>query len=494
MSSESPQSATILDDVGAALARHAGVVVLVVLASVLAAYAALQFVSEQYESSAQLLVKLGRENTELPVTVEKGGLLTTGVRKEEINSEIQLLQSRDLIDATLAEIGVDAFAFLPAAPTTWFEAMKYRIRMFVRDVRRRVDELLILANLRKRLTPRESALLLLERSIRVEREKDSDVITVSVRLPDPGLAMRAADVLVRQYLERRLEVRRDPSVTTFYEQQVDEFRHRLSRIGSTRQAVQGKRGIASVADQRALLLRRLRTLEDEIVDLERERKVIAGRAARAVLAAGPAAGSAGLQPGGPALSSYPSLDLLKKRVTELRIKQNEMLQRYKSGAVAVTDVDEELHEVETLMLRSVESLLAEKRPEVNLLRTQLEQLNIGERELDTVEQERQAAVQSFLVYAKRLEEARISAELDLRRVSNIAVLSSPERPIQPVYPPKLLIVGASIPVGLVLGIGLALLLEYLNRRIRSPLELVRRGDVAYLGTMAVPKRSRRASA
>jgi uncharacterized protein involved in exopolysaccharide biosynthesis len=484
---------TLVEDMGAAIWQHKLLIAIVLVATVLTTYVALQLVSEEYESVARLLVKLGRENVEVPATVEKGGVLTTGVRKEEINSEVQLVQSRDLIEATLDEIGEDAFRFEAPPPTTLFERIKYEARAFVRSVRDAVDELLIAANLRKRLSPRDKVIMLLERSLTVERERDSDVISVRLRLPDPDLTVRVLNVLVRNYLDRHMEVRRDPSVSAFYAEQVERYRTRLREIGSSKQSVQSQRGIASVSDQRALLLRRLRSVTDDIQDLERERNVMLQRGAfdtRAPMNAAAAAPAPALPPAVSAqsLSSYPALDLLKKRLTELRIKYNELLQRYKPGSEAVASIESEIASVEALCLRTVESMLADRRPEVAALERELAQINAGERELDSVDQERQAAVQNFLVYSRRLEEARIADQLDQRRISNVGLLTAPERPIQPVYPRKLLIVGASIPVGLVLGLAFALLHEHLNQVIRSPRDLRRMGGVPYVGRLRLGRR------
>ncbi|HYU45458.1 MAG TPA: Wzz/FepE/Etk N-terminal domain-containing protein, partial [Terriglobales bacterium] len=87
-----------LEDLGLLLRRHAGGVLLVFAATVLGAYVTLQFLTERYETSASILVKVGRENTETPLTVQNGGFLATGVRKEEINSELELLTSRSLVE------------------------------------------------------------------------------------------------------------------------------------------------------------------------------------------------------------------------------------------------------------------------------------------------------------------------------------------------------------------------------------------------------------
>jgi uncharacterized protein involved in exopolysaccharide biosynthesis len=93
------------------------------------------------------------------------------------------------------------------------------------------------------------------------------------------------------------------------------------------------------------------------------------------------------------------------------------------------------------------------------------------------------AEESYLGYAKRVEEGRISDELDRRRVANVSLLSPPVASIEPVAPRKLLIMVLSLPVGLLLGVALALFAEYLGQAVSTPRDLAGIEGVAYLGTV-----------
>src|SRR5438874_960921 len=99
------KSTVTWQDLYALLCRHRWIIALVFAGTVLGTYAALQLMTERYESTASLLVKLGRENAEIPSTVLKTGLVTAGVQPEEINSEIQLLTSEPLAAAVVDKMG-----------------------------------------------------------------------------------------------------------------------------------------------------------------------------------------------------------------------------------------------------------------------------------------------------------------------------------------------------------------------------------------------------
>src|SRR5882757_11360312 len=140
------------------LRRHRWTVMLVFIGIVLGTYTALQVMTERYQSTADLLVKLGRENAQVPSTVLNTGLVTAGVHPEEINSEMQLLTSEPLAAAVVDKMGPKAFAFEPPRPTTLFQMVKYSARRSMRWVKAQYESTLIALNLRKRLTDRESTI------------------------------------------------------------------------------------------------------------------------------------------------------------------------------------------------------------------------------------------------------------------------------------------------------------------------------------------------
>jgi uncharacterized protein involved in exopolysaccharide biosynthesis len=104
-----------------------------------------------------------------------------------------------------------------------------------------------------------------------------------------------------------------------------------------------------------------------------------------------------------------------------------------------------------------------------------------------LERDRVLVTQNYQTYAKRREEARVSEALDLRRVSNIAILNAADRPIEPVYPRKVLILGLALPFGLLAGLAIALLLEYTNQTFRDERDLSGSDKALFMGLLRVHK-------
>ena len=66
-------------------------------------YVTLQLMTPKYESTAALLVKLGRENMQVPNTVNAGSVFSSGVRAEEINSGVRDLDKVTQENASMVD-------------------------------------------------------------------------------------------------------------------------------------------------------------------------------------------------------------------------------------------------------------------------------------------------------------------------------------------------------------------------------------------------------
>lgn len=498
-------------DALAVLKRNKLTILLVFLAVVVGGYASLQFITEKYETRASLLVKLGRENTEIPSVVSQGNLLTTGVRKEELNSIVQMLSSRELIESTVDEIGVDAFFVEAPPPQSLLQKIKYAAKRTVKWSKLQYENFLIAANLQKDLSRREKAILGVESSLTVEPEKDSDVIGVRLRFPDPALSVRVVDVLLKNYLEKHIEIRRSDNAQIFFGVQVTSNKEELSALEKAKSALRARWNLSSVAEQRALLLKQLNDFVEQINQNESEKAMLQKQ--QAVMKTRLAQLPETLR-SSEVTNPNPSVQSLKDRITTLQLERAKLSNNYTAKSPAIQKLTEEIMTLEKLLAQETPTLIGSSTAEINPVRqkfvqdieemdakiagleaktnqlrgpakeiaAQIKVLDAGEAQLNDVERERHIAEDNYLNYSKKLEDARIADELDERKIANVTILSPPSAPIEPIYPRKLLIMGITLPAGLLLGIGLVLFLEYMTDRIRSDRDLVGIEGINFLGS------------
>ena len=498
------------------LARKYWLLVAVVfVAGTLAMYIILPlFFTDLYESNTQLLVRVGRENAETPATVQRGEVFSQGVRVADINSEVQILNSRPLVESVVDQLGPDAFKSVLVKPDTLIGSLKYYTKVVVRQAKTTYREFLILAGLDKRLTDREEAILRADAGISVEPVRDSDVLVLRVRTPSPQLCLDIANTLLEVYLQRRVTIRSGSAGSDFFEAQIKEAGARLDAAQQVRATVRARYQLTAPEEQRSLYLRQLNGIESELIQndaeiakLQRQRDLLTQRSEE----------MPDLVTKERVEAHNPVIQSIKDRVAALRVDQAKTASRYQPGSETMRRIDEEIVSLEgslapepPTILNSVTSesnpTKRELRASVELQRVQivglenrnqslrapatqlLQRLRNIEQGIDAMEmaeRDYRLAEQEYLAYAKRLDEARMSEELDSRRVANVSVAGPPETPIKPVYPRRLFLMQIAMAVSLMLGVALAAFLETTEDRILDERTVLGLENITYLGTAEV---------
>ncbi len=470
------------------------------------------FFTDSYETTTRLLVKVGRENMETPTTVQNGQLFSQGVRIADINSEVQILSSRELVDRVVDRLGPDRFKNVLVPPVSWTGYPKYYLKLVSRRAKNAYRDLLIALNLDKRLNPRETAILAVADAVKVEPVRDSDILMLKVRMPSQQLSVDVTDAMLDEYLRRRAIARQAPASMNFFGARLAEARDKLSDLQKRRFGIRSQWNLSSPEEQRSLYLKELNAIGTELVQnsaeverLNRQRELMTKRVEEIPELA---------QKEQTELSN-PSIQSLKERITELRMERSKVASRYQPTSEVLQKMDREIADLETSLGKEhatiLNSVVSESNPikrqfgnnieqnTVNAagletrnrylrepaaeLSKQIHNIDRGMDLAETVEREYRRAEQDYLTYSKRYEETRLSEELDALKVANVSIVGSPETPIKPVYPKKLFLMEVAMPLSLLLGIALAALLETTEDRVMDEQSVLALADPAYLGTV-----------
>jgi len=464
-------------------------ILVIVAATLLSTYLGLQFLSDQYEVEASLLVKLGPENVEIPVTAQSGYVSTTGVRKEEINSEAQLLKSRSLIEQVVDKLGVDSFKKKSQSPTGFFSSLNHNIKGALLWVKDAGSSILVSANLKRKLDDRQKAILEVERSLTVESVRESDVIAVTYKTPDPDLSVKFVQTLLELYMENHSRIRSDSTAKDFYQEQMRNHMKRLYEIEADRNAVKAAWDLYSISDQRSLLLKELMELRTQLDIHASERAMYQKQQAvmRERMDAIPDTINQS-----ETVSPNPTVQHLKDQIANLQLEKAKLSSQFAPGSQSLSDIDAQISTLTQLLKQEAATQVAAHVEESNPLKRQFQQsieqldvqiagldakireiklpvakientlkrLNSGEDQLEKVNREQKLAEEVYESSAKRLEMARVSNELDKNRQVNVVILSPPIKPLEPVSPRRLLMLGLSLPAGMMLAVGLVLFMHY----------------------------------
>ena len=503
------------------LARYTFVILVVFGTTVLTTYLYLLLITEQYDVSAKLLVKVGRENVDPPPTV-RSNVVQIGLRPEEINSEIQILTSPDLMAQIVDGFPPEAFVSRLEPASGLLGRLKYHVKSVVRIFKGWLEDGLIALNLKKRLNERDKAIVGLLGSLDVMRQRESDVIGLSMRTPDPALGVTVLDKLIAFYLQRRLEVRQNSGVKEFFDAWAREAREQLQHIEGQIVAWKLQYTLSLPEKQASLLLEHIRALLAERALMLREIEAVSRQitVTKKQLQATPREIRGHRQE-----TPNPSMQTLRDRVTQLRLEKTQLLSTYRPEFDRVQNLNTKIQRIEGLIeqeeTRQIASVTYDANPLSKLLEEQLykdsiqlegvkakatllaEQQRRLESELQRLEEaharlveferEQQIAKEKYVSILQRKQDADSAAALDRNRISSLNVLMPPIASIEPVAPRKLLLMGVACVLGLGLGVALSLLLYYLDDRVRDPAQLEATTGLPCLGaivpgsvTMATP--------
>ena len=133
-------------------------IILFFLATVCTVTVATFYMKPTYETTSQILVKIGRENLYVPTVPNSGNNPVVNInREEQLNSEIEILKSPSLAEAVVKKLG----------PTTIYQGLKNQKQSVLKT---------LYSKGQNQLSPEQAAVLKLEKDLKAEAVKKSNVI------------------------------------------------------------------------------------------------------------------------------------------------------------------------------------------------------------------------------------------------------------------------------------------------------------------------------
>ena len=469
-----------------------------ILASTLIAGAgvllALPFLTRQYEVSAALLFKLGREQV-APSVAGTATVAAPFKRTEDVTSEAEIITSQALVENLVKAFGTEYFLASKEPQTVW-EHIKYYARSVVRSIREAITEVMILVGLEKRLTPFESVVSLIQASLQAEAVKRADVIDIKLSMADQQAGVDVMNKLIELYLAEHIRAFQTPGATKFLVDRVDTLKAELAVLESRRSDFSRTSSLWDLDEQRKSLLQQQRELRQSLARTTEDMGRVAAeiRHAETTLAGAPPEKRVSRVE-----QANPVGQALQMRVVEQRAKLERQRQVFGAGSRRIEDDEAELAQLEKLLASQAKSVTQTETFEISQsfregerslaeFRTRLAGLKAqqqGQREQDLRlledlgrldklgEQSRRLnreiglAEQNFQLYARRLEEARISDALDSAEISNVSVIGRPTASISPVRPRAKLLFFGALAAGLLGSFGFFVLRDALRPTVHS---------------------------
>ncbi len=467
--------------------RHKRLLMMCFAGLVLGTIVAVLLMPPKYQAVTKILVK--RERVDAVVTPQRTDNMQVkeDISEEELNSEIELIQSDDVLRKTVLACGLN----------------KRKSLLSYVGIKRSPDEMTW------------KAIVRLKSDLKVELLKKSDVISIAYTSSNPQLAKRVLETLSNAYIEKHLEVHRPAEQVEFFEQETDLYHKNLQDAEERLKKFADEQGGVAPQLARDITLQKLNdfsatlestraemaSTEQRIHDLEKQLGDTPDRMTTQVRESDDAQ----------------VLEKLKSTLMGLELKRTELLTKYQPTYALVQEVDKQIADTHTAIAaeesKPIKEETTDQNPTYNWLRTELAKAKADYSALEA----RAAATQSivtiyqanarnleekgliqqdllrsektneenYLLYLKKQEEARMAEALDQRRILNVAIAEAPNVPYTPTNS-KLLFGFVGILLSAVLSLGVVFGVEYMDTSFRTPTEVISELNIPVLA--AVPHR------
>lgn len=412
-----------------------------------------------------------------------------------LKTQYELLRSRSLAERVIGELRLDrsAKADPPPAEAAAKEAEPKKASGFIDRIISGHRKLTTPANKDSETLSREGVVGGFLGSLSVEPVRNSRLVRLHVDNTSPELAAQIANATVQSFIAMGLERRMEASVyaKTFLEDQIkqikaklEESERKLNHFAQTKQIL--------TLDEKTSVINQ--TYTDYATALGRaEQDRIKAEAAFAELKSNPDSAQQVME--------SKTLQTYKEHKAKLEIEYQQNLGIYKPDFPKMIQIKAQIDKAEALIKAeikaigaSVQSQFEAAQRQESLLRDKLGQtrkqvlstqdssidLNLLKREVDTNRQLYDGLLQ-------RLKQVGVSGDITANSVS---VVDRAEPPLFPFKPDLRRNVMFGLAVGLILGLCMVFLLEYLDDSFKFPDEIERSLGVALMGIVPMIARRR----
>jgi uncharacterized protein involved in exopolysaccharide biosynthesis len=436
----------------------------------------------KYQSEAKLLVKFaGNQSSRqdaLPTSTISAQQLE---RKEVVNSQISVLQSKDLISEVLHTLGIDRVYPTLAAGTEPAALDDAAQRRFFHD-------------------------------FTAEAEKDADVIDLGLLNPDAAVGAQALQTMINKFVTMQSKIYQSGQLG-FLQQQLAQSRNKLEQARAAVRNFKSAAGISSLDEERSLLLKQQSDVRVALTQEISHQEEAQGRYARLEEQLKQIPNQIKLSDEN---DRFKAVDDGRQRLNELQSREKELSVNYRPDSQTMTNLHSEILFAQQQLAQMSRESAARIRTGANPVRQQVEialaqaagdqfsatagrasyetelaRINkrLGDLEtqgvrLDELELQQQVDEENFRNLLQEVDDARVADDLNRERISSIAVVQAPTTPLKPAKPAKTLIMAVGLLFGIAGGIALVLISEMADESFATPEQIEAVAGLPVLGTFS----------
>lgn len=471
------------------LFRNRRIVLVAFLATFAGVVLAVMLFGIKYRAETEILVK--HQRGENVVSTDEGSDRPDSddhAREREINTEVALLQSSDLLEQVVKECGLDSSS--RHFWSGWLPSLGDPTSKTAKAVER------------------------LRKHLEIQPLPDSNIIQVQYTTHHPLEAQRVLQKLDELYIAKHVDVYRPAGASDFFQKQTQHYQQSLHDAEAELASFNTQQGAPDPEAEKGLVLKQasdfdgqLQTTRAEIQSTQQQIRAITAELARTP----PRITRQQTTGENPQLMAS-----LKSTLQNLEIQRTDLLSKYQPDYRPVQDIEKQIAQLKESIAATekspmrqdttdqnetyqmLQSDLAQAKSKLAALRAQaaamvpvvktysqqailLDQKQIKQQDLL---RNIKTAEESYLLYLNKSQQSLISDALDRKQILNVSVSETAAMPSLPVNSPVVLILAGGV-LALIISMGCAFGVDYLNPSFRTPDEVIRYLEVPVLA--ALPK-------
>jgi len=397
---------------------------------------------------------------------------------EYYQTQYEILRSRPIAERVVRKLGVEAFDAPPAAA-----GFSWR-RLLPGD-----GTAVAAPSAEQRFS---AAVAQVQGSVAVQPIRNSQLARISFDGPQPELIAQLANTIPQAYIEETLEGRLQMTQTasSWLNERLGGLRERLDQSEQALQEFRERERLIDVQGVDSLASQQLGLATERLTQARRDRsdREILYRQVQQARASGAALDSLS------GLLTFPLVSDLKTAVVEAERNLREFAQRYGPRHPRMIEAQSGLETARAALARQLESVAAsierdyqaamarenQVSGELGSAKGEVQDVNRKQYELQRLQREVEANRQLYDQFQQRFKETSAAGGV---QNANARMIEAAVVPSTPVAPNKQRIVLTGLLLGLLLGIGLAFLLDHLDNTLKGVDDVEQRLAIPVLGQL-----------
>jgi polysaccharide biosynthesis transport protein len=317
--------------------------------------------------------------------------------------------------------------------------------------------------------------------LKVEREKDTNILSINYEHENPAFAANVVDRIAEEYIKQRPNLERDETAYKFFDDELKEIETQIDKLERKQLSIKGKSNVLIPEEQTEILFSKMAHFDEELTKVRAERISKEARL-NSILRAfeKDAKLFVPITETSESLAKQDYVNHLRKSLSEKTVYKQGLVTKYTDNHPEVVQLTEEISEIEMRIKMEIEDVVRGEQLLIESLKAQegalahsMEKVVVNIASLAKSEYELKKSsmsledlrhVNSMLV--RQREQARITANRN-EYSAQVRLLEAAMVPFDPIKPNKPLYAALAILLGVVVSIGLAFFLEYFDHSVNT---------------------------